>query len=158
MQVHFIPTSARNSDMQAGRKRHVLVRKPNLVPDCGRMHAPYLTLLRDIAPLLAAGGGWAWKKWKVRGNSRWPMSQAAVWSYRFDAKVPTVVYSYYVDGQYYSGEFEVPKTKQMFSSGSALPIEQRYPQGTSFPIRYNPNNPSLSVPFDLGSFAASRST
>ena len=115
------------------------------------MYSGYFSWWRDLAPLAVGAGAWAWKKWKVRGNVHWPTAQGTVWSYRFDSKVPTVVYTFYVNGHYYSGEFEAPKPKKFFIFPTDASVEERYPQGTPLLIRYNPDDPSLSVPTGLPS-------
>ena len=112
--------------------------------------------LRDLLPLAVGVSIWAWKKWRVRGNAHWPTAQATVCSYRFDAERPIVVYTFTVNGQYYSGEFEVPKSfSRWFRKDS--PVEESFPLGLMFPIRYNPEDPSLSVPVRAHDFATSYS-
>jgi hypothetical protein len=106
-------------------------------------------LLRDFGPFLLGVGAWAWRKWRGRGNALWPTAQATVWSYRFDSNVPIVLYNFYVNGQYYSGEFKAAERTSFLWFGKNQPVEQRYPLGSAFPIRYKPDDPSFSVPTSL---------
>jgi hypothetical protein len=63
-----------------------------------------------------------------------------------DAKVPIVIYTYAIDGEFYSGEFEAAKLFSFVLIPRDPPVEEMYPQGTTLPIRYNPHDPALSMP------------
>jgi hypothetical protein len=118
------------------------------------VHSRYFFLLRDIIPFAVGAMAWAWKKWQTRGNSHWPTTQATVWSYRQDPKTQIIVYTYCIDGQFYSGEFDAPKPWSFKLTGRNPPVEELYPKGTMFPIHYNSENPALSVPISRHGFAA----
>ena len=114
-----------------------------------------------VAIAMAAAARWLWKRWKTRGHPQWPMAEGTVESYRWERGRYTttwfVIYSYSAAGDYYSGEFNPQlswKSKFIRSQDKVEDnLKTGYPVGAKFPLRFNPDEPQWSVPFDRQALA-----
>jgi hypothetical protein len=86
---------------------------------------------------------------RSRGTSAWPLFPATVEEslvHTYSGKSSTtytaeLIYSYQVDGEYYSGRYE----GGFLSEGEAQAMTEKYPKGTLLQIRAHPERPERSV-------------
>lgn len=89
------------------------------------------------------------------------MAEAAVDSYRWEkghySTTWFVVYSYNAAGEFYSGEFnpQLPWATMYHKSQDKVEdvVKMCYPVGAKFALRYNPEQPEWSVPFNRQAMA-----
>ena len=89
---------------------------------------------------------WLWRRWKLRGSSDWPVTDARIESRSIvrDDKGRTFAcrlgYSYTVAGEYYAGYAERTFTSENLATAFRDQVQDRQ----RVPIRYKPSSPETS--------------
>ena len=81
-----------------------------------------------------------------RMSDRWPVTEAHVFQTVIDQNSQAtwtcrVVYSYCLQGDYFSGEDE----RTFATENAAEKFEEQFPKGRKILIRYHPGNPELTM-------------
>jgi hypothetical protein len=83
--------------------------------------------------------------YKARGSQSWPIAEATVQTtsarYSYGRPVAEVVYSFTHQGHYLFGTHQKP----FIFHNSAKEYVTRFPKGTHFSVRVNPENSKISV-------------
>jgi len=107
-----------------------------------------LALLLKVAKLLGlpilGGGGWLTRRWLLSRSTHWPMVQGRVQGLGpgGDKAMCLLSYSYVVNGEYYSGEIPIFKSRVFRKTDD---VRLALPSGSAIDVRYSPTNPEHSV-------------
>lgn len=90
------------------------------------------------------GGGWFTRKWLLSRSTHWPIVQGHVQGFipGGDESMCALLYSYSVNGEYYSGEIPILKDRIFRSEDD---VRMMLPTGSTIDVKYSPTKPERSV-------------
>src|ERR1035437_6355834 len=108
----------------------------------------YVLLVLFVIALGIAVAGLRW--WKTRDHPDWPTTEGTVAGYELESpgkhSIWVVAYSYSANGTFYAGRFPAVLPRSAEWMPSRPPLEQLYPKGMKLGIRFNAQDPAVSVP------------
>jgi hypothetical protein len=105
-----------------------------------------LKLVKFAALPAGFGATWLGRRWMLSRSTHWPVTWGTVQGYAPPVEgshaVAMLLYSYSVNGDYYSGELPVPKRGAIRDKDDARHL---LPIGANIEVRYSPMKPHRSV-------------
>jgi hypothetical protein len=106
-----------------------------------------LPILKDVAVLIFSAGAAAWAWFRTRHAQSWPSAQGSIMSAQarstgksFQPWVAELVYSYVVNGEYYSGSHRIPALSESRAEKKVEGWKNRM-----VVVRYSPEKHDLSA-------------